>query len=148
MQAQQRGSTLAIVMLLLVMGLMLLNAQHRQLDSTLLLAVGQQRYLRAYNQAASSLSWGLVQDWPQNLLTADKWHCQQQDPNTLRACARISTHTGMVLLRGAGQLEGSQPLWLYQLATLKEEGNLMILLAKKGGWLDFCPEKNERDCAQ
>ncbi|CAI2790265.1 Protein of uncharacterised function (DUF2509) [Serratia ficaria] len=59
--AQRGGSTLAAVMLLLVMGLMLLNAQHRQLDQALLLASDQRRYLLAYNQAASALSWGMAQ---------------------------------------------------------------------------------------
>jgi len=52
--SQQGGITLAALMLL-VMGLMLLNAQHRQLDHALLLASDQQRYLLAYNQAVSAL---------------------------------------------------------------------------------------------
>lgn len=62
-QTQRGGSALAAVMLLLALGLMLLNAQHRQLDNALLLAADQQRYLQAYNQAASALSWGMSQRW-------------------------------------------------------------------------------------
>lgn len=57
-------------MLLLALGLMLLNAQHRQLDNALLLAADQQRYLQAYNQAASALSWGISQRWPRAELSA------------------------------------------------------------------------------
>lgn len=71
------GSTLAAVMLLLVIRLMLLNAQHRQLDHALLLAGGQQRYLLAYNQAASALSWKMAQRWPRDQLTINSWLCRQ-----------------------------------------------------------------------
>lgn len=69
-RTQRGGSTLAAVMLLLALGLMLLNAQHRQLDNALLLAADQQRYLQAYNQAASALSWGMSQRWPRAELSA------------------------------------------------------------------------------
>jgi hypothetical protein len=141
---QQGGSTLAAVMLLLVMGLMLLNAQHRQMDSTLLLAAGQQRYLQAYNQAASSLSWGMVQTWPTTKLNNTGWFCQRQAVDDLRACARLSSRVGIVLLRGRGGKEGDEPLWLYQLTTPDNVGGL---IAEKGGWLDFCPEKQEDACA-
>lgn len=145
MYKQQGGSTLAAVMLLLVMGLMLLTAQQRQLDSALLLAVDQQRYLRAYNQAASALSWGLAQSWPREALQATRWSCQQMSGEALLACARLSARTGLVMVRGAGDVTGAEPLWLYQLAT-QNGGNR--LKAQRGGWLDFCPEKRESDCAE
>ncbi|ATM77125.1 MULTISPECIES: YgdB family protein [Serratia] len=148
MDRQQGGSTLAAVMLLLVMGLMLLTAQQRQLDSALLLAVDQQRYLRAYNQAASALSWGLAQPWPRESLQASHWSCQQISGEALQACARLSARTGLVMVRGAGDIAGSEPLWLYQLATQQGGAGGHLLKAQKGGWLDFCPEKRESDCAE
>lgn len=138
---QYGGSTLAAVMLLLVMGLMLLTAQQRQLDNTLLLAVDQQRYLQAYNQAASALSWGMVQSWP--TLSGNIWHCQQHLAN-LQACAKLSARAGIVLVRGRGDVSRDDVFWLYQLAAASDGGQLV---AEKGGWLDFCPEKNEADCA-
>lgn len=148
MRKQQGGSTLAAVMLLLVMGLMLLTAQQRQVDSALLLATDQQRYLRAYNQAASALSWGLVQQWPAEYLRASQWHCLREQTEALLACIRRSTRTGIVMVRGAGEMPGAEPMWLYQLATeVRTAGNLR-LKAEKGGWLDFCPEKRESDCAE
>jgi len=147
MQTQQGGSTLAAVMLLLVMGLMLLNAQQRQLDSALLLAVDQQRYLRAYNQAVSALNWGLVQPWSREQLTTTRWHCQQLHSDALQACARRSSRTGIVMVRGAGMVTQAEPLWLYQLTSETGAVGDVKLRAEKGGWLDFCPEKKESDCA-
>ncbi|MHA7845573.1 YgdB family protein [Serratia sp. D1N4] len=147
MQAQQGGSTLAAVMLLLVMGLMLLNAQQRQLDSALLLAVDQQRYLRAYNQAVSALNWGLVQQWPREQLTATRWHCRPLPTDALQACVRRSSRIGIVVVRGAGVIANAEPLWLYQLASETNTVGDVALQAEKGGWLDFCPEKKESDCA-
>lgn len=146
-QRQKGGSTLVAVMLLLVMGLMLLTAQQRQLDSALLLAVDQQRYLRAYNQAASALSWGLSQPWPQSVLQSSRWYCLPVNSDALQACARYSSRADIVVVRGAGAPLGGEPLWLYQLATEVQEMGNSRFKAQKGGWLDFCPEKRERDCA-
>ncbi|WON78959.1 YgdB family protein [Serratia sp. UGAL515B_01] len=145
---QQGGSTLVVVMMLLVVGLMMLTAQHRQLDSALLLAADQQRYLRAYNQAASALSWGLAQSWPRTSLQTRHWHCQEWQDEALLACVKRLGLGGVVMVRGAGQIPGAEPLWLYQLATeFGGEGGIN-LKAQKGGWLDFCPAKRESDCVE
>jgi hypothetical protein len=147
MQAQHGGSTLAAVMLLLVIGLMLLNAQKRQLDSALLLAVDQQRYLRAYNQAISALHWGLVQPWSRTQLTNAKWQCQQLKSDDLQACVRRSARTGVIIVRGTGVIAHGEPLSLYQLASETKTVGDVMLQVEKGGWLDVCPEKKESDCA-
>ncbi|MCS3407353.1 YgdB family protein [Serratia sp. AKBS12] len=140
---QRGGSALAAVMLLLAMGLMLLTAQQRQLDNALLLAADQQRYLVAYNQAASALNWGMVQPWPVARLTVQRWHCLRHLAE-LQVCGKMSVRAGIVVLRGQGTLAGDRPLWLYQLAMPDDKGKLA---AVTGGRLDFCPEKNEADCA-
>ncbi|EFE96036.1 YgdB family protein [Serratia odorifera] len=142
-QRQRGGSALAAVMLLLAMGLMLLTAQQRQLDNALLLAADQQRYLVAYNQASSALNWGLVQPWPVARLNVQRWHCLRHMAE-LQVCGRMSARAGIVLLRGRGTLAGDRPLWLYQLATPDDQGKLAAVV---GGRLDFCPERNEADCA-
>lgn len=142
--AQRGGSTLAAVMMLLVMGLMLLNAQQRQLNSALLLASDQQRYLQAYNQAASALSWGMAQRWPLGGLNADGWLCRRN--GGLTACARLSAREGIVLLRGEGALRGGPPLRLYQQSKPEGARAEVGLVAEPGGWLDFCPEKREAGC--
>lgn len=145
---QQGASTLVAVMMLLMVGLMMLTAQHRQLDSALLLAADQQRYLRAYNQAASALSWGMTQSWPRASRQTPQWHCQQWQDEALLACVKPSTLNGVVMVRGAGEIPGSEPLWLYQLATEIGTGSSSNLKALKGGWLDFCPAKRESDCVE
>lgn len=86
--------------MLLVIRLMLLNAQHRQLDHALLLADGQQRYLLAYNQAASALSWKMAQRWPRDQLTINSWLCRQAPG--LTACVRLSAKRGLLMVRWAG----------------------------------------------
>lgn len=143
-QTQQGGSTLAAVMLLLALGLMLLNAQHRQLDNALLLASDQQRYLQAYNQAASALSWGMSQRWPRAALSAAAWSCRQRAE--LTACARLSARAGVVTVRGLGEMRGGEALWLYQWGTFDGAEAAGRVQPQPGGRLDFCPEKRLADC--
>lgn len=143
-RGQRGGSTLAAVMLLLALGLTLLNAQHRQLDNALLLAVDQQRYLQAYNQAASALSWGMLQRWPRTELSATAWLCRQRAE--LTACARLSARAGVVTVRGLGEMRGGEPLWLYQWGAFHGEEAVGRVQAQPGGRLDFCPEKRLADC--
>ncbi len=143
-RTQRGGSTLAAVMLLLALGLMLLNAQHRQLDNALLLAADQQRYLQAYNQAASALSWGMSQRWPRAELSAAVWLCRQRAE--LTACARLSARAGVVTIRGLGEMRGGEPLWLYQWGTFNGAETAGKVQAQPGGRLDFCPEKRLTDC--
>ena len=142
--AERGGSTLAAVMMLLVMGLMLLNAQHRQLDSALLLAADEKRYLLAYNQAASALSWGVAQSWSHGQLNESGWWCRQT--TELRACAKLSSQAGIVLVRGEAPMNGAEPLRLYQRSKPEGATGEIALRAETGGWLDFCPEKKQADC--
>ncbi|MGE6303477.1 YgdB family protein [Serratia liquefaciens] len=142
--AERGGSTLAAVMMLLVMGLMLLNAQRRQLDSALLLATDEMRYLRAYNQAASALSWGVAQSWSHGQLNESGWWCRQT--TELRACAKLSSQAGIVLVRGEAPMNGTEPLRLYQRSKPEGATGDIALRAETGGWLDFCPEKKQADC--
>lgn len=79
-------------MLLLVMGLILLNAQQCQLDHALLLAGDQQRYLLAYNQASSALSWRMMQRSPRDQLTINAWLCRQA--SGLTAYVKLSDKRG------------------------------------------------------
>ncbi|WP_127957435.1 YgdB family protein [Serratia microhaemolytica] len=148
-RAQQNGSILAAVMLLLLLGLMVLNGLQRQLESALLLSVEQQRYLRAHNQAASALSWGLAQRWPTNELSVSDWFCLPEHQDALQACLRYSTSAAQpAILRGRGIIDGQTPLWLYQLVTTHPEDNRVMLRAQPNGWLDFCPAKDGVDCAK
>ncbi|CAI0957555.1 YgdB family protein [Serratia grimesii] len=143
---QRGGSTLAAVMMLLVLGLMLLNAQHRQLDSALLLSADEKHYLQAYNQAVSALSWGVAQSWPRDRLVTTDWWCQKTD--ALRACAKLSAQTGIVLVRGEAEMNHGEPLRIYQRTKPDGTESSIGLVAEAGGWLDFCPEKKQVDCAE
>lgn len=137
-RTQRGGSTLAAVMLLLALGLMLLNAQHRQLDNALLLAADQQRYLQAYNQAASALSWGMSQRWPRAELSAAAWLCRQRVE--LTACARLSTRAGVVTVRGLGEMHGGSRFGCINGACLTMQ-RLLARCKRSQGAAGFLPRE-------
>ncbi|AHM72362.1 YgdB family protein [Yersinia hibernica] len=150
---KQRGSsTLAAVATLFALGLFLLSALHRQLDNIQQITAEEQHHLRAFNQATSSLNWGMSQHWlfsmPWGL--GSTWHCHEQSPSGLRVCIKPASLTGFFILRGESQsLGGQPPLMLYQRVKLHSEksGKEAHQLVKVDhGWLDFCPDKEEKFC--
>ncbi|EOU3148585.1 YgdB family protein [Yersinia enterocolitica] len=150
---QQRGtSTLAAIATLFALGLFLLSALHRQLDNIHKITAEEQRHLRAFNQATSSLNWGVTQNWSFSLpwLRGAVWHCHEQPQYGLKACIRPSSLAGFFILRGESQSFGTQPpLMLYQRTKLNaEQGNKgqYRLVKVAHGWLDFCPDKDAKFC--
>lgn len=150
---QQRGtSTLAAIATLFAFGLFLLSALHRQLDNIQKITVEEQHHLRAFNQATSSLNWGLTQSWSFSLPWQKRapWHCHEQPQYGLKACIRPSSLAGFFILRGEGQYLSKQPqLVLYQRVKLPSgegERTEHRLIKAAHGWLDFCPEKDAKFC--
>ncbi|MGM7743955.1 YgdB family protein [Yersinia enterocolitica] len=150
---QQRGaSTLAAIATLFALGLFLLSALHRQLDNIQKITAEEQRHLRAFNQATSSLNWGVTQNWSFSLpwQRGAVWHCNEQPQYGLKACIRPSSLAGFFILRGESQSFGTQPLlMLYQRTKLNaEQGNKgqYRLVKAAHGWLDFCPDKDAKFC--
>ncbi|CRF00443.1 TPA: YgdB family protein [Yersinia enterocolitica] len=150
---QQRGtSTLAAIATLFALGLFLLSALHRQLDNIQKITAEEQRHLRAFNQATSSLNWGVTQNWSFSLPWQRRgvWHCHEQPQYGLKACIRPSSLAGFFILRGESQSFGTQPpLMLYQRTKLNaEQGNKgqYRLVKAAHGWLDFCPDKDAKFC--
>lgn len=161
----QRGSgALVAIMLLLVLGLLLLNSLHRQLDSVLLLSNNESRYLLAYNQALSSLNWGLSRTWAISLSPGSKlskstllskvslWHCEEQAEQGVKACIKPATSRGFFVMKGESQVFAMQsPVTLYQRVVpknplIKTGKNKMVGVIH--GMLDFCPERDEKFCAE
>jgi len=154
-QGAQQGSAMILsVMMMMGLGLLVLNTLNQHLNSALALTGQEHRYLQAWQQAASSLSWGASQHWL--LSTTPTWQCQSLTTgpaadSPLRSCVRPSHRSGIFILKGEGQLlEGEMPLVLYQLAR---QGHLAtqgrggeILTPSKGGWIDYCPLPNPRGC--
>ncbi|KAA8997775.1 DUF2509 family protein [Affinibrenneria salicis] len=152
-----------MVMLLLVVGLLLVGGLRQQLDAAVRLGNDEHRYLRAFNQALSSLSWGASLDWPRH----EGWQCRQFSRDGLTACLLMTGRADEdVVLRGEGQLPGeARSLRLYQRARMPgpaddvadvfagapgrvdnvpaADGALRMLAQ---GWLDFCPLREEGLC--
>jgi len=151
-QGQQGSATWLALIMMFSLALLLLQQQHRQLQQSQVRASDHRDYLQAYQQAASSLSWGLIQPWPRLASGAD-WWCQPSAFELLHACARPGSRPGQWLVRGKGQSRATQPvLWLYQLAQplgfdSTTAVSHLILQPQAQGWLDFCPEKEVRYCA-
>lgn len=151
-QIRQRGSAMILsVMMMMGLGLLALNTLNQHLNSALALTGQEHRYLLAWQQAASSLSWGASQRWL--LSTTPAWQCQSLTTgpaagNPLRSCVRPANHPGIFILKGEGQLlKGEVPLVLYQLASHnKPTAGRVVFTPLKGGWVDFCPLPNPRGC--
>ncbi|MCB5310075.1 YgdB family protein [Yersinia massiliensis] len=150
-QSDLRGaSTLTAIAVLFALGLLLLSALHRQLDNIQQITAVDKRYLSAFNQATSSLNWGISQRWLFTLVrhTNAAWHCQEKQLIGLKACIKPASLAGFYILRGESQSIGTTPpLILYQRVKLKNKNNLGYQLVKDAhGWLDFCPDKDAQYC--
>ncbi|WP_225087118.1 YgdB family protein [Pectobacterium colocasium] len=142
----QTGSgTLPMVLLIAVIGLLLMSGLQRQLDTAIQVGNDERHYLRAFNQALSSLNWGKGRRW--NALT-ESWQCQQLSEEQLVVCLRAASDGRQGLLRGEGTLPGSvRPLTLYQRVSFLALSSGQNAIRPVGnGWLDFCPDKDVMRC--
>ncbi|KHN51248.1 hypothetical protein OI69_11705 [Pectobacterium fontis] len=133
-----------MVLLIAMIGLLLMSGLQRQLDTTIQVGNDERHYLRAFNQALSSLNWGRGQRW--NALT-ESWQCQQWSAEQLVVCLRAASDGGQGLLRGEGMLPAARPLTLYQRVSFLSLSSGQIAIQPLGnGWLDFCPDKDVARC--
>ncbi|QCR10265.1 DUF2509 family protein [Brenneria rubrifaciens] len=135
-----------MVMLISAIGLLLMSGLQRKLDAAVQRGNEERHYLRAFNQALSSLNWGLYLDWPE---LRDNWTCRTLATDALNVCLKKASDEGLGLLRGEGVLPSlRQPLFLYQrVAFSGSESDRSPLQAVSRGWLDFCPDKEAERCA-
>ncbi|MBN3136305.1 YgdB family protein [Pectobacterium punjabense] len=145
-KGSQKGSgTLAMVMLIAIIGLLLMSGLQRQLDAAIQTGNDERHYLRAFNQALSSLNWGRGQHW--NTIT-ESWQCQQLSAEQLVVCLRMVSDGAQGLLRGEGTFPTlARPLRLYQRVSFSALSSGKIAIQPWGsGWLDFCPDKEVTRC--
>ncbi|MFP9228203.1 hypothetical protein A0E43_06515 [Pectobacterium cacticida] len=134
-----------MVLLIAIIGLLLMSGLQRQLDTAILVGNDERHYLRAFNQALSSLNWGRGQRW--NVLT-EHWQCRQRVVEQLVVCLRAASVGDQGLLRGEGTYPASKrPLQLYQrVSFLALSSGQIALHPLRNGWLDFCPDKDVTRC--
>ncbi len=122
----------------------MLKALHHHLDNALIMMVDERRYLKAFQQAESSLAWGIAQSW--SLDETEEWYCQQQQEFHLTSCLkRQSSH--FFLLKGMADVASGQSVGLYQWMKLLSAGGGDSLIPVESGWLDFCPEVDVGFCS-
>ncbi|GKX52662.1 YgdB family protein [Budvicia aquatica] len=141
---QQGFSTIAMVMMLMLFGMLMLNGLSGQLTTQVKIYGDERRYLKAYNQALSSLAWGFSLQWP---AAKAGWQCQRLASDGLSACLRSTDNNG-VLIRGSGTLGFGEPdLALFQRGRQSEGGDPAInFIPLTHGYTDFCPLASAADC--
>ncbi|WJY17283.1 DUF2509 family protein [Pectobacteriaceae bacterium CE90] len=143
--SQVGSSSLLMVMLLLMIGLLLLGGLQRQLDAAVQIGSDEQQYWRAFNRALSSLSWGLSLEWQGD---QSDWQCQRLSAEILRVCLRLSPENGRGILRGEGAFSSqTTPLLLYHRVESLASATGLVLRPLAQGWFDSCPESQESQCA-
>ena len=127
---RQRGmSSLALVLLLLVLGTLILTGLNQQLQTFSTLVSGESLSVRQQAAVQSALEWGRVQEW------ALQPEVQCKQTQRLRVCVRRFGER--VLL-----IAGNDDLLLWQGGDIAE-GQIRF---SAHGWSDFCPLKESTLC--
>ncbi|MEC5344211.1 YgdB family protein [Brenneria populi] len=145
-RSESGGGTLAMMMLISIAGLLLMSGLQRQLDAAIQTGNDERHYLKAFNQASSSLNWALSLRWRD---TESGWQCQALATDELKACLRKAFDGEQWLLRGEGTTPASsRPLRLYRrVVSLTSAAQHVTLQPVSHGWLDFCPDRDKTRCA-
>lgn len=127
---RQRGmSSLALVLLLLVLGTLILTGLNQQLQTFSTLVNGESLSIRQQAALQSAQEWGRVQDW------ALQPEVQCKLTQGLRVCVRLFGER--VLL-----IAGNDDLLLWRGGDIAE-GQIRF---SPHGWSDFCPLKESALC--
>lgn len=129
-------STIAMMVILMVVGLILLTGFNLFIISWQKTIIMESLYYRKFNQASSSLTWGIYQNWSAPTVN---WQCLTEATYQLTVCIKKShlDINNYVLVRGE-----TDDFFVYHLAYF-DKNKLVI---EKGHWLDYCPEKKSTDC--
>ncbi|NDL65524.1 DUF2509 family protein [Acerihabitans arboris] len=140
-QAQRGSGSLAVLLAVLFIGLAALAGWQRFMDASLAMIGDEQRYLSAFHQAESALSWGASQRWQ-----GEPGQCLKPPGEDLQACLLAGGAAGGWILRGQGSGDGlAEPLYLYQRVTARRadfgrgDRAPWCLTPQPGGWLDYPP---------
>lgn len=128
---RQRGmSSLALVLLLLVLGSLILAGLNQQLTTFSALVGGESYSLQQQASVQSALEWGRVQSW------SSEPQVQCKKASTWRVCLRRLSETHVLLIAGGNDLL----LW--------RAGEIMNgdVRFSPHGWSDFCPLKESALC--
>ena len=143
---EQGSGALAVLPILLVIGLTGTLGWQRFLDAAGTLIHDEQRYLQAFHQAESALSWAMTVPW-----RGENGECHRPEDEVFRACLCAPRRTGGWVLQGeSGSHDGSPgEVSLYRRVVLSrgegtQEGAVRVrrrctLTPLSNGWLDYNP---------
>ena len=130
---RERGmSSLALVLLMLMLGSLMLNGLNQQLVTHILRVSTESQSLRQYAQVQSAMAWAHVQTWH----TEPVMQCLQHSSELWQACLRVFSDQSVLLTAGSGE----QRLW--------RGGHIVqnAVMFSAHGWSDFCPRKESDLC--
>ncbi|HEY4434904.1 MAG TPA: DUF2509 family protein [Lelliottia sp.] len=130
MKRQQGMSSLALVLLLLVMGSLILTGLNQQLDVFTQIVSNERGAIVQQADAQSALEWGKTQLWS----AAPDVQCRNGPPG--RVCLRVLSGDRVLLIAGSGEL------LLWRGGTI--QANRAVF--SPHGWSDFCPLKETALC--
>lgn len=133
MSRQQGMSSLALVLLLLMLGSLMLTGLNQQLDALMRIVRADSEALYHQATAQSALEWGRTLPWPTDADAA----CQQHPQQPWRACLRILAQRAVLITSSGG-------ITLWRLGEMSAEGVVFL----PHGWSDFCPLKESALCQQ
>lgn len=128
---RQRGmSSLALVLLLLVLGTLILTGFNQQLTTFSALVGDESRSLQQQATVQSALEWGRVQSW------SSEPQIQCKKTSAWRVCLRQLSEARVLLIAG----DSGMLLWR---AGEIVDGKIRF---SPHGWSDFCPLKENALC--
>lgn len=129
----ERGiSSLALVLLLLVLGSLMLNGLNQRQRTHTQRITSESRAMRNLADAHSALGWGRMQAWQMQPAV----QCRAHRSQPWRVCLRIFADRTLLLIAASG----SEILW--RSGAIGESG----VTFSPHGWSDFCPLKEIRQC--
>lgn len=128
---RQRGmSSLALALLLLVLGTLILTGLNQQLTTFSALVGGESRSLQQQATVQSALEWGRVQSW------SSEPQVQCKNKSAWRVCLRQLSEARLLLIAG------DSGLLLWRAGEIVD-GKIRF---SPHGWSDFCPLKEGALC--
>ncbi len=133
MNRQQGMSSLALVLLLLILGSLMLAGLNQQLAALMRIVSTERQAIQHQAIAQSALEWGRMLSWQ----TQAEYACRQHPQRPWRVCLRIQEERGLLIASS-----GSATLW--RLGEVTASG----VHFSPQGWSDFCPLKERALCQQ
>ena len=133
MNRQQGISSLALVLLLLILGSLMLAGLNQQLAALMRIVSTERQAIQHQAIAQSALEWGRTLPWQ----TQAEVTCRQHPQQPWRVCLRILKER-VLLIASSGRV------MLWRLGEVTVDG----VHFSPQGWSDFCPLKERMLCQQ